>query len=98
MAGFGGTAVETSGDVAFAPAPLSRDDARALLAQLRGAAVLNGASLDIEALVALMESLSNFAVAGAERIAEVDLNPVLVHRPGEGISIVDALIVKHPTE
>ena len=98
MAGFGGTAVEASRDVAFAPAPLTRDDARALLERLRGASVLSDASLDLEALLELMEKLSNLAIAGAEHIAEVDLNPVLVHRPDEGISIVDALIIKHPTE
>jgi len=95
MVGFGGTAVETSGDVVFAPAPLSRDDARALLTRLRGAAMLNPASLDMDALLDAMEKLSNLAASASERIAEVDLNPVLVHRPGEGISIVDALIVQH---
>ena len=83
MVGFGGTAVETSGDVVFAPAPLSRDDARALLARLRGAALLTPASLDIDALLDVMERLSDLAASASERIAEVDLNPVLVHRPGE---------------
>ncbi len=97
MAGFGGTAVEASGDVAFAPAPLSRDDAAALLARLRGAAVLNRGSFDIDALLDLMEKLSAFALAAADRIAEIDLNPVLLHRPGEGLSIVDALIIRHPS-
>jgi succinyl-CoA synthetase beta subunit len=97
MAGFGGTAVEASRDVAFATAPLSREDARALLDRLRGAALLSGTSLDIEALLDLMEKISIFAAASDKHVAEVDLNPVLVHRPGEGISIVDALIVKHPT-
>ncbi len=98
MVGFGGTAVESSGDVAFAPAPVSRDDARALLARLRGASLLNPANLDIEALLDVIERLSELAVSASDRIAEVDLNPVLVHRPGEGISIVDALIVKHTTD
>jgi len=98
MVGFGGTAVESSGDVAFAPAPVSRDDTRALLARLRGASLLNPANLDIEALLDVIERLSELAVSASDRIAEVDLNPVLVHRPGEGISIVDALIVKHTTD
>ncbi len=96
MVGFGGTAVETSRDVAFAPAPLSRDEARALLARLRGAALLNGAAHDIEALTRLMERLSAFALSAAGRIAEIDLNPVLIHPPGDGLSIVDALIIQHP--
>ncbi|MDA0341108.1 MAG: acetate--CoA ligase family protein, partial [Proteobacteria bacterium] len=98
MAGFGGTAVEASRDVAFAPVPLDRQDARALLAKLRGAAMLNAAGQDIDALLDLMEKLSRFAAASAEQVAEVDLNPVLVHRPGDGLSIVDALIIKHPRD
>jgi acetate---CoA ligase (ADP-forming) len=97
MAGFGGTAVEAWRDVAFAPAPMSREDARTLLASLKGSALLSTASLDIDALLDLMERLSAFAAQAADHVAEVDLNPVLVHRPSEGISIVDALIVKHPT-
>ena len=39
-----------------------------------------------------MEKISIFAAASDKHVAEVDLNPVLVHRPGEGISIVDALV------
>ena len=98
MAGFGGTAVEASRDVAFAPVPLDRQDARMLLGKLRGAAMLNALGQDIDALLDLMEKLSGFAAATAEQVAEVDLNPVLVHRPGDGISIVDALIIKHPRD
>jgi acyl-CoA synthetase (NDP forming) len=98
MAGFGGTAVEASRDVAFAPVPLDRQDARVLLGKLRGAAMLNALGQDIDALLDLMEKLSGFAAATAEQVAEVDLNPVLVHRPGDGISIVDALIIKHPRD
>ena len=98
MAGFGGTAVEASRDVAFAPVPLDRQDARALLEKLRGAAMLNAGDQDIDALLDLMEKLSSFAVATAEQVAEVDLNPVLVHPPGDGVSIVDALIIKRPRD
>jgi len=98
MVGFGGTAVEASRDVAFAPVPLDRQDARVLLGKLRGAAMLNALGQDIDALLDLMEKLSGFAAATAEQVAEVDLNPVLVHRPGDGISIVDALIIKHPRD
>jgi hypothetical protein len=32
----------------------------------------------------------------AEAVAEVDLNPVIVHARGKGVSVVDALIVKRP--
>ena len=30
----------------------------------------------------------------ADAIAEIDLNPVIVHPVGEGLTVVDALIVK----
>ena len=35
-----------------------------------------------------------FAADHAEDIAEIDLNPVIVHAKGQGVSVVDALIVK----
>ena len=45
-------------------------------------------------LAELMVALSRFAADHADSIAEVDLNPVIVHPAGEGLTIVDALIVK----
>ena len=48
----------------------------------------------IEALVGAMVSLSRLAADHAEIIDQIDLNPVIVHSAGEGLSIVDALIVK----
>ena len=41
-----------------------------------------------------MVKLSQFAADHADAIAEIDLNPVLVHPKGQGVSVVDALIVK----
>ena len=41
-----------------------------------------------------MVRVSHVADAWRDEIAEIDLNPVLVHPQGEGLSIVDALIVK----
>ena len=41
-----------------------------------------------------MATLSRFAADHAELIAEIDLNPVIVHPQGEGLTVVDALIVK----
>ncbi len=49
---------------------------------------------DTEALVELIVRLSQFAADHADEIAEIDLNPVIVHAKGQGVSIVDALIVK----
>ena len=38
--------------------------------------------------------LSQFAFDHAEDITEVDLNPVIVDSNGNGVTVVDALIVK----
>jgi len=41
--------------------------------------------------------LSRFAADHAELIEEIDLNPVIVHTEGQGLAVVDALIVKRKT-
>jgi acyl-CoA synthetase (NDP forming) len=100
MVGLGGVLVEALGDVALAPVPLDHAAARALLGRLKGAPVLGpyrGAPpADTDALVELIVRLSLFAADYADAIAEIDLNPVIVHAKGQGVSVVDALIVKQP--
>jgi acyl-CoA synthetase (NDP forming) len=100
MVGLGGVYVEVLGDVAFAPVPVAPEDARHLLGQLRGARVLEGVRgeppADMDALVDLLVNVSRFAADYGDQIAEVDLNPVIVHSAGQGLSVVDALIVKRP--
>jgi len=98
MVGLGGIHVEVLRDVAFAPVPLGTEEALALLDQLKGAALLDGVrgepAADRAALAQLMVALSRFAADHADQVAEIDLNPVIVHPAGEGLTIVDALIVK----
>lgn len=98
MVGLGGVLVEAMADTALAPVPLDHDAALALIARLKGARLFGGyrgaPEADIEALAALMVTLSQLAADHAETIAEIDLNPVIVHAKGDGVTIVDALIVK----
>ena len=98
MVGLGGIHVEVLKDVAFAPVPLDAEDALALLGELKGAALLDGVRgakpADKQSLVELMVALSRFAADHGDQIAEIDLNPVIVHEAGQGLSVVDALIVK----
>jgi acyl-CoA synthetase (NDP forming) len=100
LVGLGGIHVELLKDVALAPVPLSEAEARALLARLQGAALLGAhrgrPAADIDALVALMVRLGQFAAAHADTVAEIDLNPVIVHDAGRGLTIADALILKAP--
>ncbi|HVC51826.1 MAG TPA: acetate--CoA ligase family protein [Stellaceae bacterium] len=99
MVGLGGIHVEVLKDIAFAPVPLSHDDARDLLGELKGAALLDGVRgalpSDKEALAELMVAVSRFAADHRDAIAEIDLNPVIVHETGAGLTVVDALIVKN---
>ena len=96
LVGFGGVYTEVFDDVAIGPLTDSIEVARRRIAGLRGAKLLDGvrgeAPGDVDALAELMVELSKFVVKEAGRISEIDLNPVLVHARGEGVTVVDALI------
>lgn len=98
MIGLGGIHVEVLRDVAFASAPVTEAEARSLLGELRGAKLLDGVRgappADVDALVALMVQVSQLAAEFADDIEEIDLNPVLVHPAGQGLTVVDALILR----
>ena len=98
MLGLGGVHVEILKDVVFAPVPLRHDEALGLIGRLKGAGLLDAhrgePAADKAALADLIVRLSHFAHDHAETIAEIDLNPVIVHAQGKGATIADALIVK----
>ena len=95
MVGFGGIHVEKTRDVAFAPVPLGEDDCNQLLKKLKVSILLDEDKYDVPALIDLMTSLSKFAASTDDYIGEIDLNPVLVHPKGQGITVIDALMFKH---
>jgi acyl-CoA synthetase (NDP forming) len=98
MVGLGGIHTEVLRDVAFAPVPIAPEEALSLLGELKGAALLDGVRgappADRAALAELMAALSRFAADHADLIEEIDLNPVIIHAQGEGLTVVDALIIK----
>lgn len=95
--GLGGVAVDILDDVSLRVLPLRAGDAAAMVAEIKGAALLQGARgappADVPALVACLETLASYAWADRARLAEIDLNPIKVHPMGKGCCIVDALIV-----
>jgi acyl-CoA synthetase (NDP forming) len=97
MVGLGGVSAEALNDVVMRPVPLAERDAHAMLRRLRGARLLDahrGApAADVDALVDIMVRLASFASDHAAAIAEIDLNPVIVHPNGAGATVVDALIL-----
>jgi acyl-CoA synthetase (NDP forming) len=94
--GAGGTLVEVLDDVIVTPAPASADRVRDLLANWKGMRLLDGRAgmpvADTEALIELAVRVSCFAAA-SDAVSSLDLNPVIVHPRGRGVSVVDALIV-----
>ena len=48
---------------------------------------------DIDALVALLVSVSELAASAGDALEALDLNPVIVHPRGRGITVADAGIV-----
>ena len=96
MVGLGGVAVELFRDVAYWPAPVSPTEAENLLRSLKSARLFEGfrgaAPLSLAPLAALVSQVSLIAAAGRDSIAEFELNPVILHGDGSGITIADALI------
>src|SRR5438477_44646 len=97
MVGLGGITTELFRDVIYRPAPVSAAEASAMLAALKAAPLLNGfrgaAKTDIPALSQLIAQISMLAERLRGDVAEIELNPVLVHPQGQGVTIVDALVV-----
>jgi acyl-CoA synthetase (NDP forming) len=97
MVGFGGITTELFRDVMCRPAPVSAAQAVAMLGELKAAPLLNGfrgaAKADIAALAQLIAQVSLLAAQDRQQIAEIEINPVLVHPQGQGVTIVDALVV-----
>jgi acyl-CoA synthetase (NDP forming) len=97
MVGLGGITTELFRDVVYRPAPVNAAEAADMLAQLKAAPLLSGfrgaAKVDIAALSQLIAQISVLATQLRDEIAEIELNPVLVHPAGQGVTIVDALVV-----
>ncbi len=98
MVGLGGVFVEYFQDVAFGRAPVDGEQASVMVRSLRAYPLLAGArgrpATDEAALVQALVDLSRCAFDLRERIAEVDINPLIVLPRGQGVLAVDALIVR----
>ncbi len=97
--GLGGVFVELIGDVAFRIHPLTDLDAAEMVQDVKSARLLEGyrggPAGDVEAVEETLLRLSALVEAVPE-IAEMDLNPVKVLPPGDGVRIVDARIRVRP--
>ena len=98
MVGLGGITTELFRDTVYRPAPVSADEAAAMLDQLKAAPLLKGfrgaAKADIPALAQLIAQISLLAARLRGTVAEIEVNPVRVHPQGEGVTVVDVLVVR----
>jgi acetate---CoA ligase (ADP-forming) subunit beta len=98
MFGLGGIFVELLKDVNFRVAPLSAEDAKEMITQLKAYPLLNGyrntPPADINALVAILCNVSRLVMDNPE-IKELDLNPIMAYP--KGAKTVDArIIIEYP--
>jgi succinyl-CoA synthetase beta subunit len=96
MVGYGGTTVELFGDVVHAPAPVDEAEATRMILALKSARLLTGfrgsAPIDLAPVAKLVASLSRAALTLRDQVAEFELNPVILHADGSGLTVADALL------
>jgi acyl-CoA synthetase (NDP forming) len=94
MFGLGGVWVEVLKDVSFKLAPLTRDDARSAIDEIRAARLLEGfrgsEPVDKAALEDILLRVSEF-VAATPEVREMDLNPIFAYP--DGAVAVDARVI-----
>lgn len=99
LVGTGGVFAEVLRDVAVRPLPVDTRDVQEMIASLRGSALLDGArgraKGDSKALAATALAVAKLATACGDRLAELDLNPVVVRDRGHGAVAVDSLVIVH---
>jgi acetate---CoA ligase (ADP-forming) len=97
MIGAGGTTVELFQDVVHAPAPLDEAEATRMILKLTSSRLLTGfrgsAPIDLVPVAQLVAALSRAALTLREQVREFELNPVIVHADGSGLTVADALLM-----
>ncbi len=95
IAGLGGIFIELYRDRAIRLAPVTKSEALDMLRQLKAYRLLEGyrgsGPMDIDALADLICRVGHM-VSEVREIDEMDLNPVMVHARGKGVSIVDSRV------
>ncbi|MFF8645200.1 acetate--CoA ligase family protein [Streptomyces sp. NPDC015345] len=95
--GLGGVLVEVLRDAAVRVPPFGEDQAKAMLSELRGRALLDGvrgaAPADVDALVEVVLRVQRMALELGDELAELDINPLMVLPRGQGAVALDAFAV-----
>ena len=95
--GAGGVMVEVYNDVALRLCPIDESDAREMMAEVKGARLLEGfrgrPAADVDALVETLVQISYLGAQLEGSLAELDINPLMVLPVGQGVKAADAVAV-----
>jgi acetyltransferase len=98
IVGLGGIFVEVLNDVAIRLLPVTEEEARAMLKELRSYKVLEGvrgqAPRDIQGLVRAITGLSDIFAAYRNHLSDLEFNPLMVRERGMGVAAVDVRMIR----
>jgi len=93
----GGRLAELYQDYCVRPAPVSEATAMEMIEAVPGLAAIRGyrglPKGDLAALARAITALSRLAGLQAPQVLEAEINPLMVHGQGQGVTAVDALVV-----
>lgn len=96
LVGAGGVMAELHRDTALRCAPVGLDEAHAMIAEVKGLKPLAGwrglPRGDLDALARAIVAISR--LAAMPDIAEAEINPLIVHAEGAGVTVADAWVVR----
>jgi acetyltransferase len=96
MFGLGGILVEAIKDVSFRVAPVNNSSAENMIRETKAFRLLQGfrgmPARDIARLQDCIQRLSQL-VCDFPMLEEIDINPLLVHEEGKGVSVIDARLL-----
>ena len=96
MFGLGGIYVEVMKDVAFRAVPLSEQEIRKMIKEIRSYPLLLGvrgeARKDIESIVAALIKVAAL-IQAVPRITDIEINPMVVYEEGSGARAVDIRVL-----
>jgi len=96
LVGAGGIMAELHRDTALRCAPVGLEEAHAMIAEVKGLKPLAGwrglPRGDLDALARAIVALSR--LAALPEVAEAEINPLIVHAEGAGVTVADAWVVR----
>ena len=96
MFGLGGIYVEVMKDVSFRAVPLSENDIRSMIKEIRSYPLLLGvrgeARKDIESIITALEKVATL-IQLVPRITDIEINPMVVYEQGKGARAVDIRVL-----